>query len=127
MSRDRVIFGFVVVLNCTLTFGFFIGDMSRPDYHHPLGLLAAVVVSLMATAMKFGDRTQLGALHLATGLVTSVHLLAAGVLWIWRVQVTGGSVDPLLIADIVSLSGGALLASMFSIVLLLGEVLQHGR
>ena len=40
-------------------------------------LFAAVVVNLIATVLKFGDRTQIGAVHLATSLVADLQLIAA--------------------------------------------------
>ena len=127
MNLEKVIFGFFIIFACTMNFGFFIGDIERPDLHHPLELLAAVVVNLIATVLKFGDRTQLGATHLATSLVASFQLLAASMVWTWHVYVTGLPVDGATISVVVSLSGGALLANLFSVILLLGETLRQGR
>jgi Ca2+/H+ antiporter, TMEM165/GDT1 family len=127
MNLEKVIFGFFIIFACTMNFGFFIGDIERPELHHPLELLAAVVVNLIATVLKFGDRTQLGATHLATSLVASFQLLAAAMVWTWRVYVTGLPMDGEIISVVVSLSGGALLANLFSVILLLGETLRQGR
>ena len=77
MNLEKVIFGFFTILACTLNFGFFIGDLDRPELHHPFELFAAIVVNLIVTVLKFGDRTQLGATHLATSLVASLQLLSA--------------------------------------------------
>ena len=60
MSLEKVIFGFFVLLAATLNFGFFIGDMADPSLHNVYELFAAIVVSLIATVLKFGDRTQIG-------------------------------------------------------------------
>jgi len=76
MSLEKVIFGFFVLLAATLNFGFFIGDLSEPSLHNVYELFAAVVVSLIATVLKFGDRTQIGAVHLATSLVADLQLFA---------------------------------------------------
>jgi hypothetical protein len=127
MNLEKVIFGFFIIFACTMNFGFFIGDIERPELHHPLELLAAVVVNLIATVLKFGDRTQLGATHLATSLVASFQLLAASMVWTWHVYVTGLPIDGATISVVVSLSGGALLANLFSVILLLGETLRQGR
>ncbi|MEP7083679.1 MAG: DUF6394 family protein [Betaproteobacteria bacterium] len=127
MNLEKVIFGFFIILACTLNFGFFIGDLERPELHHPMELLAAVVVNLIATVLKFGDRTQLGTTHLATSLVASLQLLAASIVWVWRLYVTVAPVTGEVSAVIVSLSGGALLANLFSVILLLGETLRQGR
>ena len=127
MNLEKVIFGFFIIFACTLNFGFFIGDLERPELHHPMELLAAVVVNLIATVLKFGDRTQLGATHLATSLVASFQLLAASMVWVWRLYVTQAPMDGEMVAVVVSLSGGALLANLFSVALLLGETLRQGR
>ena len=60
MNLEKVIFGFFIVLAATLNFGFFIGDIERPELHNVYELAAALIVSLIATALKFGDRTQIG-------------------------------------------------------------------
>ena len=52
-----------------MNFGFFIGDIGDSTLHNSYELYAAVVVNLIATVLKFGDRTQIGAVHLATSLV----------------------------------------------------------
>jgi hypothetical protein len=127
MNLEKVVFGFFIILACTLNFGFFIGDLERPELHHPMELFSAVVVNLIATVLKFGDRTQLGATHLATSLVASLQLVAASMVWVWRLYVAGVPMNAELTAVVVSLSGGALLANLFSVVLLIGETLRQGR
>jgi len=127
VNLEKVIFGFFIIFACTLNFGFFIGDLERAELHHPMELLAAVVVNLIATVLKFGDRTHLGTTHLATSLVASLQLLAASLVWVWRLYVTQLPLDGEVTAAIVSLSGGALLANLFSVILLLGETLRQGR
>ena len=82
MNLEKVIFGFFVLLAATLNFGFFIGDIADPELHNIYELFAALVVSLIATVLKFGDRTQIGAVHLATSLVADLQLIAAGVVWV---------------------------------------------
>jgi Ca2+/H+ antiporter, TMEM165/GDT1 family len=127
VNLEKVVFGFVIILACTLNFGFFIGDLERPELHHPMELASAVVVNLIATILKFGDRTQLGATHLATSLVASLQLIAASMVWVWQLYVAKVPLDAEMTAVIVSLSGGALLANVFSVILLLGETLRQGR
>lgn len=127
MNLEKVIFGFFIIFACTLNFGFFIGDLDRPELHHPMELFAAVVVNLVATVLKFGDRTQLGATHLSTSLVASFQLLAAAMVWVWQLYVVGQPMNGDVISVIVSLSGGALLANLFSVTLLVGETLRQGR
>ncbi len=61
MNLEKVIFGFFIVLAATLNFGFFVGDIDNPAHHDVYELFAALVVSLIATVLKFGDCTQIGA------------------------------------------------------------------
>jgi hypothetical protein len=83
MNLEKVIFGSFVLLAATLNFGFFIGDIANPDVHNIYELFAALAVSLIATVLKFGDQTRIGAVHLATSLVADLQLLAASVVWVW--------------------------------------------
>lgn len=127
MNLEKVIFGFFVLLAATLNFGFFIGDMSNPELHSSYELFAALTVSLIATVLKFGDRTQLGAVHLATSLVADLQLLAAGVVWVWAEQGSEVGLTAASTAAAVSLSGGALLANLVSVVLLVSETVSYHR
>ena len=127
MNLEKVIFGFFIVLAATLNFGFFIGDIDRPELHHVYELAAALVVSLIATALKFGDRTQIGAVHLATSLVADLQLVAAAVLWAIAVHVTGEGMTPAATASVVSLSGGALFANIVSVIILIIETVMLRR
>jgi hypothetical protein len=127
MNLEKVVFGFFVILACTLNFGFFVGDISKVDLHHPGELFAAVVVNLIALVLKFGDRTHIGATHLATGLAACLQLVAASLVWTWQVYVSQAAMDAATMATVVSLSGGALLANLISVVLLIGETLRQSR
>src|SRR3954467_8268788 len=127
MNLEKVVFGFFVVLAATLNFGFFIGDISDPDLHNPFELFAAVVVNLIATVLKFGDRTQIGAVHLATSLVADLQLIAASLVWGYASYVTAEGRRRGATAAVVSLSGGALLANIVSVVLLVVETVSFHR
>ena len=127
MNLEKVIFGFFIILACTLNFGFVIGDLDRIDLHHPSELFAALVVSLIATVLKFGDRTQIGATHLATSLVALVQLIAATLVWMWQLYISQQPMDGGTISVVVSLSAGALLANIVSVILLIGETLKQSR
>lgn len=129
MNLEKVVFGFFIVLAMTLNFGFFIGDLADPDFHHPYELFAAIVVNLIATVLKFGDRTQIGAIHLSTSLVADLQLIAAAIIW---AAAAGGMTGHDAIAastmvSIVSLSGGAFLANVTSVVLLIVETIMLRR
>ncbi len=127
MNFEKVMFAFFIVLALTLNFGFFIGDIDNPAHHDGLELAAALAVSLIATIMKFGDRSQLGAVLLATSLVADLQLIIAAGTWTWAVNVseTGTTVE--VISRIVSLSGGALLANLVSVTLLIAETISIRR
>ena len=88
MNLEKVVFGFFVVLAATLNFGFFIGDIDDPHLHNIYELFAAVVVNLIATVLKFGDRTQIGAVHLATSLVADLQLISAAVVWVYAAKIS---------------------------------------
>jgi hypothetical protein len=127
MNLEKVVFGFFVLLAATLNFGFFIGDISDPELHSPWELYAAVVVNLIATVLKFGDRTQIGAVHLATSLVADLQLMAATVVYVYAEHVSSAGLDAHATSSVVSLSGGALVANVVSLVLLVVETVSFQR
>jgi hypothetical protein len=127
MSMEKVVVGFFVVLAATLNFGFFIGDIDNAALHNQYELFAAVVVNLIATVLKFGDRTQIGAVHLATSLVADLQLIAATIAWVYATQVSTAGLDGAATAGVVSLSGGALVANVVSVVLLVIETVSFQR
>jgi hypothetical protein len=127
VNLEKVVFGFFVVLAATLNFGFFIGDISDPELHNPYELFAAVVVNLIATVLKFGDRTQIGAVHLATSLVADLQLIAAAATYVVATRVTEAGLTASETAAVVSLSGGALFANVVSVVLLVVETVTYHR
>ena len=81
MNLEKVIFAFFIIFAATLNFGFVIGEIDNPLHHHVWEFFAAFVVNVVATVLKFGDRTQVGATHLATSLVAVFQLAAAALLW----------------------------------------------
>jgi len=126
MSLERVLFAFVIVLALTLNVGFVVGELDNPDHHDVWELFFAIVVSLIATVMKFGDRSPLGSTMLATSLVADVQLLAAAIVWgvlIARGMEVGGP----QIATGVSLAFGAMVANVISVVLLVIETANQRR
>ena len=127
MNLEKVIFGFFVLLAATLNFGFFIGPLNDPSVHNRYELFAAVAVNLIATVLKFGDRTQIGAVHLATSLVADLQLIAAAVVLVYANNVSSACLTPESMASVVSLSGGALLANLVSVVLLVIETVSYRR
>jgi hypothetical protein len=128
MNFEKVTFGFFILLAATLNFGFLLGAVDNPELHDIYELFAAFVISLIATMLKFGDRTQIGAIHLATSLVADLQLLAAALVWGYAAHVLGN--DPLTagqMARVVSLSGGAFLANAVSVTILIAETIMQRR
>ena len=127
MNLEKVVFSFFMILALTLNFGFFVGDVDNPAHHNVYELYAVLVVNLIATVMKFGDRSQLGAMLLATSLVAVVQLISATIVWAVAVHVQESGLTPAIMSTIVSLSGGAMLANIISVILLMIEaaMLRH--
>ena len=127
MNLVKVGLAFFIVLSLTLNFGFFIGELVNPDHHNVYELFAALIVSLIATIMKFGDRAHIGAVLLATSLVADLQLIAAVIVWTVSEHVTGTGLTPMVMSSIVSLSGGALLANIISVIILVTETVMFRR
>ncbi|KAI5914869.1 DUF6394 family protein [Thauera sp. 2A1] len=127
MNLEKVVFGFFIVLAATLNFGFFVGELDNPTHHDIYELFAALVVSLVATVLKFGDRTQIGAVHLSTSLVADLQLFAAAMIWGYAAHVSPDGVTPEMVARIVSMSGGALFANVVSVIILISETIMQRR
>jgi len=127
VNFEKVMFAFFIVLALTLNFGFFLGDIDNPDHHHAMELGAALAVSLIATVIKFGDRSQMGAVLLATSLVADLQLLIASFIWAYSANATDAGVTGEIVASIVSLSGGALLANLVSVTILVAETITIRR
>ena len=129
MSTERVLFAFVIVLAMTLNVGFVVGDIDNPAHHDSVELFLAIVVSLVATVMKFGDRSPLGSTMLATSLVADVQLLAAAAVWAYATTrlPEGAAIDGAQMATVVSLAAGAMVANVISVVLLVIETANQRR
>ncbi len=127
MNLEKVVFGFFIVLALTLNFGFFIGEIDNPVHHSIVELFFAIIVNLIATVLKLGDRSQIGALLLSTSLVADLQLIAAAVTWAWVTHVAEIPLEGSPMAVIVSLSGGALLANIVSVTMVVAETLMLRR
>jgi hypothetical protein len=124
MNLEKVVFGFFIVLAATLNFGFVYGEIADPYHHNIWEFFAAFVVNVIATALKFGDRTQIGAVHLATSLVAVLQLAAAALVWFFAAD---DVLPASAIVGVVSLAAGALLANIISIVILIVETTMMRR
>ncbi|MFC6423137.1 DUF6394 family protein [Ornithinimicrobium tianjinense] len=127
MNLEKVVFGFFVLLAATLNFGYVIGEIDDVQLHNVYELYAAVAVNIIATILKFGDRTQIGAVHLATSLVASIQLIIAALVWIWASHVDPAGLTPTHMASVVSIAAGALLANIVSVILLVVETVSYRR
>lgn len=127
MNPEKVVFGFFIVLALTLNFGFFVGELDNPAHHHAWELFVVVVVNMIATVLKFGDRTQMGAVLLATSLVAMLQLVAASLVWTFAVYASENGLTESVMASIVSLSGGAMIANVVSVTLLVIETVMLRR
>ncbi len=127
MNLDKVLFGFFVLLALTLNVGFAYGEIDVAIHHHVWELFAALVVSLIATVLKFGDRSHLGAVLLASSLVADLHLIAAAIVWGISSEVYQAGTDPSVVSTVVSLAVGALVANTASVILLVVETLTLRR
>lgn len=127
MNLEKVIFGFFIVLALTLNFGFFIGEIDNPAHHNLMELFAVMVVNIIATGLKLGDRSHIGAVLLATSLVADLQLFAAVITWTVAVHVTNTGLTPEVMSSIVSLTGGAMLANVVSVIMLVSETLMAKR
>ncbi len=126
MNTQKVISGFFIILAMTLNFGFFYGDIDNFAHHSPYELFATIVVNLIATVLKLGDKTQLGSVLLATSLVADIQLISAAIVWGISVYATSGGIQDSA-QIIVSLSGGALMANVVSVILFMGDTLKSKR
>ena len=127
MNLEKVIFSFFMILALTLNFGFFYGEIDDPVHHNVYELFAVIVVNLIATLMKFGDKSQMGAMLLATSLVAMVQLIAGSIVWVFAEHINQTGLTPSTMATIVALSGGAMLANIFSVILLMIEASMFRR
>ncbi|MEA2072123.1 MAG: DUF6394 family protein [Campylobacterota bacterium] len=126
MNMHKIISGFFFILAMTLNFGFFYGDAELISHHSAYELFAAIVVNLIATVLKLGDKTQLGAVLLATSLVADIQLIAAATVWSVALYAFDG-IGVEATTAIVSLSGGALLANGVSVILFISDTVKSKR
>jgi len=127
MNLERVVFGFFIVLALTLNFGFFLGDVGDPDHHNIFELFATIVVNFVATGLKLGDRSQIGSVLLATSLVANLQLIIAALVWGFVTQISETGLTVSNMSAIVSLTGGAMVANIISVIMLVSETLMSRR
>lgn len=124
MNLEKVVFGFFIVLALTLTVAFVLSGTGNSAQSIWI-LFAAVAVNLVATALKLGDRSQIGALLLATALVADLQLISASLIWTFAEDVGGVASGTLV--TIVALAGGALVANIVSVTMVVSDTLMSSR
>lgn len=104
MNLERVVFGFFIILALALNLGFIVGTVDNPQHHNPWLLFAALIIGLITSGLKLGDRSQLGALVLAASLVANLLLMVA--VSVWAVSEGGmeQNVSPNMMVTVVSLA-----------------------
>ncbi|MCK5662809.1 MAG: hypothetical protein KAI17_04945 [Thiotrichaceae bacterium] len=127
MNPEKLVFGFFIVMALTLNFGFVLGEIDNPTHHHVYELAAAMFVSLVATILKFGDRSHVGSLLLASSLVADLQLFAAAIVWTIAEHIDKIGTTPEVMSSIVSLASGAMLANIISVLLLVVETITLRR
>lgn len=127
MNLEKVVFGFFVVLALTLNFSFVYGDIGDPDHHHVLDFFFVLVVNIIATTLKLGDRSQIGALLLATSLVAVLQLITAALVWAYAEHISDTGFTTEVTVMIVSLAAGALVANFISVTIVVAETLMLRR
>ncbi len=122
MNIGRVVFGFFIVMALSLNFAFILGDIDNPEHHNAYIMFAALFVNAIATILKLGERSHIGALLLATGIAANLQLLLAV-----AVYAMGLGLTPTIMVSIVSLSAGAFLANVISVILIVIETSSQQR
>ncbi len=127
MNLERVVFGFFIILALALNLGFVAGEIDNPLHHDPWLLFAALIVGLITSGLKLGDRSQLGALVLAASLVANLLLMIA--VSAWAVSESGmvQTASPTMMVTVVSLAYGALAANIVSVAVLVSDTLMSRR
>lgn len=127
MNFEKIVFGFFILLALTTNFSFVSGEIDNIRYHSVWLLFLAIVVNVLATGLKLGERSQTGALQLATALVADLQLFAAAGVWAVAAHTTESGVTSDVMASIVSLAQGALIANVVSVVMVVVETLMARR
>ena len=116
MNLEKVVFGFFIVLALTLNSAFVVGEFANREHHSVWILFVTIVVNIIATVLKLGDRSQIGAVMLSSSLVADLQLIAAASVWTIASYSTETGVTQAVVATIVSLALGALVANIVSVV-----------
>ncbi len=127
MNLEKVVFGFFILLALTLNVAFVDGEIDNPSHHNVWLLFVTIIVNFIATGLKLGDRSQIGALLLAAALVADLQLIVAASIWTIAEHGSESGITPDVIAVIVSVSRGALVANIISVIMVVADTLMLRR
>lgn len=127
MNTEKVVFGFFIVLTLALNLGFLVGEIDNPRHHSIWMLFAALMVGLITTGLKLGDRSHLGAMVLSSGLVANLLLMVAISVWAINEGAAEQAPGAELIITIVSLAYGALSANTVTVLIVVSDTLMSRR
>ncbi len=115
MKLEKVVLGFFVVLAFALNVVFVIGEVSNAAHHNVWVLTIAILINLITAGLMLGDRSQLGAVLLATSLVANLLLISARLVWVVQGDAGSESLGADQMVLIVGLAYGALSANFISV------------
>lgn len=127
LNLERVVLGFFLILSLALNLGFVAGEIDNAAHHNPWLLFSALMVGLITSGLKLGDRSYLGALILAASLVANLLLMIA--VSIWAISDSGMELntDASLMVTVVSLGYGAFAANVVSVAAYVSDTLMSRR
>ena len=94
MKFAIVVFGFFIILALALNVVVVASAAESLGNHGVWILTSAIMINLVATALKLGDRSHIGALLLASSLVSDLLLIGARILWILISDPVAGTDSP---------------------------------
>jgi len=118
MNFKEILIGIFIFLSLTLNFDFVYGDFDNLSHHSIYVLYFAIVVNIIGTILKIGDRTKIGSILVATSIVALIQLVFAGLIWSYYENFTIGVSDS-NIFNVVSMASGALVANFLSVMILI--------
>ena len=130
MDLSKVGYSFLIILALTLNFGFFMSEYNHLGNNRFLVLLTAAFVNTLCVYFIFQRNTKPKKkfsfkgreILFATGLVASLQLWVAIVVWI--LSTSFELIEPSS-NRIISLSGGALLANLITTCIVVLDTLNH--
>lgn len=118
MNFKEILSGIFIFLSLTLNFDFVYGEFDKFSHHSIYVLYFAIVVNIIGTILKIGDRTKIGSILVATSIVALIQLVFAGIIWSYYENFSTGVSDE-NIFNVISMASGALVANFLSVMILI--------